>query len=60
MFALVMVLYPEVQRRAQEEIDGVVGPDRLPDFNDRPYLPFVEAVLRETLRWHPVVPLGAL
>lgn len=60
MFALVMVLYPEVQRRAQEEIDGIVGPDRLPDFNDRPYLPFVEAVLRETLRWHPVVPLGAL
>ena len=50
-----MVLFPEAQKRAQREIDAVVGSDRLPDFSDRPSLPFVEAVLRETLRWHPVV-----
>lgn len=55
-----MVLYPEAQRRAQKELDAVVGPDRLPDFSDRPSLPFVEAVLREVLRWHPVAPLGEL
>lgn len=60
VFLLAMVLFPEAQRRAQREIDGVVGPNRLPGFSDRPSLPFVEAVLRETLRWHPAVPLGEL
>ncbi|KAF8552838.1 cytochrome P450 [Imleria badia] len=58
VFVLAMVLFPEAQRRAQKEIDAVVGPDRMPSFNDRPSLPIVEAVLRETLRWHPVAPLG--
>jgi hypothetical protein len=53
-----MVLYPEVQRKAQAEIDALVGKDRLPDFSDRPLLPYVSAVLEEALRWHPVVPLG--
>ncbi|KAG6329177.1 hypothetical protein ID866_9912 [Astraeus odoratus] len=55
-----MVLNPEVQRRAQAELDSVVGPMRLPNFGDRPSLPYVEAVYRETLRWHPAAPLGKL
>ncbi|KIM59163.1 hypothetical protein SCLCIDRAFT_126612 [Scleroderma citrinum Foug A] len=59
VFILAMTLYPEVQVRAQEEIDRVVGHDRLPDFGDRDNLPYVEALLMETLRWHPVAPLGA-
>ncbi|OAX34801.1 cytochrome P450 [Rhizopogon vinicolor AM-OR11-026] len=58
VFLLAMVLYPEVQVKAQADIDRVVGKDRLPNFNDRPALPYVEAVLRETLRWHPVLPMG--
>lgn len=58
VFLLAMVLYPEVQSKAQEEIDRVVGSDRLPDFNDRPSLPYVEGVLLETFRWHPVTPMG--
>lgn len=58
VFTLAMVLYPHVQARAQEEIAAVVGKERLPDFNDRPALPYIEAVLRETLRWRPVVPLA--
>jgi len=58
VFVLAMVLHPEVQKRAQDEIQAVIGIDRLPDFSDRPHLPYVDAVLRETLRWHPVVPLG--
>ncbi|KAF9238847.1 cytochrome P450 [Melanogaster broomeanus] len=58
VFFLAMVLYPEAQRRAQAEIDDVVGNDRLPTFEDRPSMPFLEATLREILRWHPVVPLG--
>ncbi|KAG1795307.1 cytochrome P450 [Suillus plorans] len=57
IFVLAMMLYPDVQKRAQEEIEAVVG-DQLPTFEDRPSLPYVEAVLRETLRWHPVFPLG--
>ncbi|KAG2368711.1 cytochrome P450 [Suillus spraguei] len=57
-FTLAMVLYPDVQRRAQAEIDFVVGEDRLPTFEDRASLPYVESVLRETLRWHPVLPIG--
>ncbi|OAX36487.1 cytochrome P450 [Rhizopogon vinicolor AM-OR11-026] len=58
VFLLAMVLHPEVQAKAQADIDRVVGKDRLPDFNDRPALPYVEAILRETLRWHPVLPMG--
>ncbi|KAG1823366.1 cytochrome P450 [Suillus subaureus] len=45
MFILAMVLNPEVQAKAQAEIDRIVGKDRLPNFNDRP-------------SWHPVVPFG--
>ena len=55
-----MILYPEVQRKAQTEIDQVVGNSRLPDFSDQDVLPYVQAVLKEVLRWHPVAPLGVL
>jgi len=58
VFLLAMVLYPEVQAKAQADIDRVIGKDRLPDFDDRPALPYLDAILRETLRWHPTVPLG--
>lgn len=58
VFMLAMTLYPEVQARAQEEIDRVVGHNRLPDFGDRDNLPYVEAIVMETLRWHPITPLG--
>ena len=53
-----MALCPEVQKKAQAEIDAVVGPNRLPDFHDRPSLPYVNAVLKESSRWNLVVPLG--
>ncbi|KAJ8581526.1 cytochrome P450 [Rhizopogon salebrosus TDB-379] len=58
VFILSMVLYPEVQKRAQAEIDSVIGTDRLPTFEDRASLPYVDAILRETLRWQPILPLG--
>ncbi|KAH7909186.1 cytochrome P450 [Hygrophoropsis aurantiaca] len=57
-FMLAMVLYPRVQERACAEIDAVVGSSRLPNFDDRPSLPYVEAVLREVIRWHSISPLG--
>ena len=50
-------MYPEVQKKAQAEIDAVVGPNRLPDFEDRPFLPYINAIVKETMRWHLVVPL---
>lgn len=53
-----MTLYPEVQERAQAEIDSVVGSEHLPSFEDRPKLPYVEALVKEVLRWNPVGPLG--
>ena len=53
-----MVLNPDVQSRAQAEVDSVVGKDRLPEFDDLPSLPYVEAIIMELLRWHPVVPFG--
>ncbi|KAK6515866.1 hypothetical protein TWF281_004457 [Arthrobotrys megalospora] len=57
-FYLAVMLYPEVQKKAQEEIDRVIGSDRLPEFQDRPNLPYVEALLTETLRWRPIISLG--
>jgi cytochrome P450 len=53
-----MTVSPEVQKRAQEEIDRVVGTDRLPTVADRENLPYVDAVVKEVLRWHPVAPMG--
>lgn len=57
-FFLVMAQYPHVQRKAQAGIDCVVGPDRLPSFQDRENLPYIYAMVKEILRWHPVLPMG--
>ncbi|EMD39781.1 hypothetical protein CERSUDRAFT_112052 [Gelatoporia subvermispora B] len=57
-FFLAMARYPEVQKRAQEELARVVGPTRLPDFSDRPSLTYINALCKECLRWQPVTPLG--
>lgn len=52
-----MQLFPEVQRKAQAELDIVIGTDRLPTFKDRSDLPYIDAMVKEVLRWHGVVPL---
>ncbi|GJE86541.1 cytochrome P450 [Phanerochaete sordida] len=57
-FILTMALFPHAQKRAQAEIDAVIGGDRLPTFADRSSLPYVEGLYKEVLRWHPVGPLG--
>ncbi|EIM84217.1 cytochrome P450 [Stereum hirsutum FP-91666 SS1] len=56
-FVLYMALYPDIQRKAQLEIDTVVGRDRLPTMEDKPHLPYVEALLKEIYRFNPVAPL---
>jgi len=53
-----MVAFPESQRRAQAQLDAVVGRGRLPTFADAPRLPYVHAIIKEVLRWRPVAPLG--
>ncbi|ETW86402.1 cytochrome P450 monooxygenase 63 [Heterobasidion irregulare TC 32-1] len=57
-FFLAMMLHPEIQQRAQQDIDSVVGSDRLPQFSDRNALPYLDFIVAECLRWNPVGPLG--
>ena len=49
-FVLAMLKYPDVQRRAQDEIDRVIGNDRLPSFEDKEQLPYIDALCVELLR----------
>ena len=57
-FTLAMIMFPDVQRKAQAEIDALTGGDRLPDWNDRERLPYISALVQEVHRWSPVVPMG--
>ncbi|KAJ7626738.1 cytochrome P450 [Mycena rosella] len=57
-FILAMLCFPDVQKKAQAEIDSVVREGHLPDFDDEPSLPYVSAVVKEVLRWRPVAPMG--
>lgn len=45
-------------RKAQAQLDAVVGRDRLPTFNDRAQLPYIDAIVKEVMRWRPVGPMG--
>ena len=49
---------PDVLKRAQAELDAVVKPGHLPDFEDEESLPFITAIVKETLRWRVVAPIG--
>lgn len=53
-----MLMNPDVQRKAQDELDSVVGKDRLPTLEDRASLPYMEHIIQETYRWAPLSPLG--
>jgi len=53
-----MVLNPRVMGKAQEELDRVVGKGRLPDFSDREDLPYIDAIVKEIIRWNPPPPIG--
>jgi len=53
-----MTLHPEVVQKAHEEIDRVVGNDRLPDIGDKNSLIYISAIVKETLRWQVVAPIG--
>jgi cytochrome P450 len=57
VFILFMLSYPGVLVKAREEIDKVVGPNRMPDFEDESRLPYVAACIKECLRRRPPGPL---
>jgi cytochrome P450 len=57
-FILAMCVFPEAQKKAQEEIDLVVGQDRMPDWDDS--LPYCAAIAEEVLRWRTVTILGGI
>lgn len=57
---LAMTLFPETSKKAQDEIDRVIGDDRLPQWSDEISLPYVRAMVKEVLRWRPVNKFGML
>ncbi|KAF9044254.1 cytochrome P450 [Panaeolus papilionaceus] len=57
-FFLAMVMYPEVMKKAQAELDAVIGPHRLPDYSDRPSLTYINAMVKESMRWQMIIPLA--
>ncbi|KAL2167285.1 hypothetical protein VTG60DRAFT_1444 [Thermothelomyces hinnuleus] len=59
-FVQAMLLYPEVQKKAQEEIDRVVGPNRMPTMDDERDLQYIRAIVKESLRWMPTTIMGAV
>ncbi|EED12796.1 cytochrome P450, putative [Talaromyces stipitatus ATCC 10500] len=58
MFTLGVISYPEFVTKAQQELDEVIGLDQLPTLEDEPDLPYVTAVMKESLRWRSIVPGG--
>ncbi|KAI5831512.1 cytochrome P450 [Schizophyllum commune Tattone D] len=58
IFVFAIVNHPEVQAKAKAELNAVVGPGRMPDFADRPRLPYIESIIQETFRFWPVIPIG--
>ncbi|TRM66939.1 cytochrome P450 [Schizophyllum amplum] len=58
IFIFAIVNHPEVQEKAKAELEAVVGPTRMPDFADRPHLPYLERIVLETFRFWPVIPIA--
>jgi cytochrome P450 len=58
-FFLAMVLSPDIQAKAQDEIDRVVGRNRLPSFVDKSSMPYISCVVWECFRWNPPLPMAA-
>lgn len=53
-----MIKYPEVQAKAQHELDRVLGFGQLPSFGDEASLPYLSAIVKEVLRWEIVTPIA--
>ena len=53
-----MTIYPEVLKKAQAEVDAVIGHERLPTTEDRDALPYANAICSELLRWNVITPIS--
>lgn len=53
-----MLLYPDIQKQGQEAVHQAIGNGRLPNFTDIQSIPYIDAIIKEVLRWRPVGPLG--
>ena len=58
VFTLACLAYPEWIPTAQRELDEIVGPDRLPGFEDLDKLPYIQAIVEENFRWRHILPAG--
>ncbi|KAF7980672.1 hypothetical protein HWV62_37099 [Athelia sp. TMB] len=58
-FFLAMLKYPDVQKKAQKELDTVLGPNHIPSFADKDSLPYLSAIVKECLRWEVLLPFSA-
>ena len=47
-----------VVKKAQRQLDGVLGGERLPEHSDIDELPYITAIIKEIFRWSPPVPMG--
>ena len=57
-FFLAMRLHPDIQSRARRELEAVLGTHRLPTFEDFGSVPYIDALIKEVIRWQPIVRLG--
>ncbi|KAF9043117.1 putative monooxygenase [Panaeolus papilionaceus] len=57
-FFMAMILNPRVQKKAQAELDEVVGKDRLPSIADQANLPYIRSIMAEVFRYFPAIPLS--
>ncbi|EEB99153.1 hypothetical protein MPER_01220, partial [Moniliophthora perniciosa FA553] len=55
---LALISHPDVQKKAHEELDNIVGRNRIPTMEDMEQLPYIQAIVKETMRWRPVAPIG--
>ncbi|EYE92370.1 cytochrome P450 [Aspergillus ruber CBS 135680] len=58
IFVLASILHPDAVKKAHEELDSVIGSERLPTFEDMDHLPYINAFILELLRWKPISPIA--
>jgi cytochrome P450 len=57
---MAMIAFPDVLRKAHEELDRVIGHEKFPTWDDEPQLPYIRAIIKEQQRWRSITPMGQL
>ncbi|CZR68666.1 uncharacterized protein PAC_18565 [Phialocephala subalpina] len=58
VFMIIFMCLPHTLKKAQAIVDGAVGRDRLPNFDDLGRIPYITAMIREAFRWRTVAPVA--